>query len=135
MFENKLYLLPQEKHILVKVIGFSLSLLDGENFNINKLDAKKRINLSQIDKIFRQCKVVPLYGDMQIAPFNYVMKTKNYDASKWPACNSQSDGVQGKILEHVDRIRNEHNHYISELAKYSNEVTQLDIEESKDTFL
>jgi len=53
MFENKLYLLPQEKHILVKVIGFSLSLLDGETFNINKLDAKKRINLSQVDKIFK----------------------------------------------------------------------------------
>lgn len=53
MFENKLYLLPQEKHILVKVIGFSLSLLDGENFNINKLDGKKRLNLSQIDKIFK----------------------------------------------------------------------------------
>jgi acetylglutamate kinase len=36
-----------------KVIGFSLSLLDGETFNINKLDAKKRINLSQVDKIFK----------------------------------------------------------------------------------
>ncbi len=35
------------------MIGFSLSLLDGENFNINKLDSKKRINLAQIDKIFK----------------------------------------------------------------------------------
>ena len=34
-------------------MGFSLSLLDGENFNINKLDGKKRINLSQLDKIFK----------------------------------------------------------------------------------
>ena len=122
MFENKLYLLPQEKHILIKVIGFSLSLLDGETFNINKLDGKKRLNLSQIDKIFKQCKVVPLYGDMQIAPFNYVMRTKNYESSKWPACNSQSESIQGKILDQVDKIRNEHNSYISELAKYSNEV-------------
>lgn len=53
MFENKMFLLPQEKHILVKVIGFSLNLLDGDNFNINKLDSKKKINLSQIDKIFK----------------------------------------------------------------------------------
>jgi cytoplasmic FMR1 interacting protein len=67
--------------------------------------------------------VVPLYGDMQIAPFNYVMRTKNYDSSKWPTCNSQSESIQGKILEQVDKIRNEHNSYISELAKYSNEVT------------
>ena len=65
---------------------------------------------------------MPLYGDMQIAPFNYVMRTKNYEASKWPACNSQSESIQGKILEQVDRIRNEHTNYISELAKYSNEV-------------
>lgn len=122
MFENKLYLLPQEKHVLVKVIGFALSLLDGDSFNINKLDAKKRINLSQIDKIFKQCKVVPLYGDMQISPFNYVTRTKNYDPSKWPACNSQTESIQGKILDQVDRIRIEHNNYISELAKYSNEI-------------
>jgi len=59
---------------------------------------------------------------MQIAPFNYVMRTKNYEASKWPACNSHSESIQGKILEQVDRIRNEHTNYISELAKYSNEV-------------
>jgi cytoplasmic FMR1 interacting protein len=50
------------------------------------------------------------------------MRTKNYDSSKWPACNSQSESIQGKILDQVDRIRNEHNCYISELAKYSNEV-------------
>lgn len=70
----------------------------------------------------QQCKVVPLYGDMQIAPFNYVMRTKNYESSKWPACNSQSESIQGKILEQVDRIRHEHTNYISELAKYSNEI-------------
>lgn len=59
---------------------------------------------------------------MQISPFNYVMRSKNYDASKWPSCNSSSESIQGKILEQVDRIRNEHNCYISELAKYSNEI-------------
>jgi cytoplasmic FMR1 interacting protein len=122
MFDNKLYLLPQEKHILVKVIGFSLSLLDGDVFNIYKLDSKKKINMSQIDKIFKQCKVVPLYGDMQIAPFNYVKRTKNYDPSKWPACNSSNESNQGRILEQVDRIRMEHTNFISELSKYSNEV-------------
>ena len=67
--------------------------------------------------------MVPLYGDMQIAPFNYVMRTKNYDASKWPACNSHSESIQGKILEQVDRIRQEHTNFISELAKYSNQVS------------
>ncbi len=65
---------------------------------------------------------MPLYGDMQITPFNYVMKTRNYDDSRWPQCNATSECLQGKILEQIDRIRIEHTQYISELAKYSNEV-------------
>ncbi len=52
------------------------------------------------------------------------MRTKNYDSSKWSACNSQSESIQGKILDQVDKIRNEHTNYISELAKYSNEVNK-----------
>lgn len=71
MFENKLFLLPNEKHMLVKVslrivstsvhidrrslqvIGFSLFLIDSTACNINKLDGKKKINVSRIDKIFK----------------------------------------------------------------------------------
>ena len=49
---------------------------------------------------------------MQITPFSYVERTKNYDSSKWPTCNSNSESIQGKILEQVDKIRNEHNSYI-----------------------
>ena len=37
-----------------------------------------------MDKIFHDLEYVPLFGDMQISPFNYVKKTKNFDASKWP---------------------------------------------------
>ena len=33
---------------------------------------------------FHDLEVVPLFGDMQIAPFNYVKRMKHYDASKWP---------------------------------------------------
>jgi cytoplasmic FMR1 interacting protein len=126
MFENRMYLLPQEKHVLIKVIGFSLNLLDSDTTNINKLDSKKRISLNKIDKIFKQYKVVPLYGDMQITPFSYIMKTRNYDESKWPACTAKdSESTQGKILEQIDRIRSEHSLFMIEIAKYSNEVSPI----------
>ena len=36
--------------------------------------------------------------------------------------NATSECLQGKILEQIDRIRIEHTQYISELAKYSNDV-------------
>lgn len=34
-------------------MGFGLYLMDGTNSNIYKLDAKKRINLTKIDKFFK----------------------------------------------------------------------------------
>lgn len=34
-------------------MGFGLFLLDGKEININRLDGKRKINLSKIDKIFK----------------------------------------------------------------------------------
>jgi len=53
MFETKMYLTPSEKHMLVKVIGFALYLIDTQNCNIYKLDQKKKIKLDKIDRIFK----------------------------------------------------------------------------------
>lgn len=39
--------------VLPQVMGFGLYLMDGSVSNIYKLDAKKRINLSKIDKFFK----------------------------------------------------------------------------------
>lgn len=53
MFENHMYLTPKEKHMLVKVMGFGLFLIDSDICNINKLDQKKKIKIDKIDKIFK----------------------------------------------------------------------------------
>lgn len=64
--------------------------------NINKLDQKRRLRLEKMDKIFHDLEVVPLFGDMQIAPFNYVKRMKHYDASKWPL-SSQANLVSPQV--------------------------------------
>lgn len=38
---------------ILQVMGFGLYLMDGNSSNIYKLDAKKRINLTKIDKFFK----------------------------------------------------------------------------------
>lgn len=53
MFESRMFLTPSEKHMLVKVIGFALYLIDTQNCNIYKLDQKKKIRLDKIDRIFK----------------------------------------------------------------------------------
>ncbi|XP_059481300.1 cytoplasmic FMR1-interacting protein isoform X1 [Neocloeon triangulifer] len=123
MFETRMYLTPSEKHMLVKVMGFGLFLVDSELCNINKLDQKKKIKLEKIDRIFKNLEVVPLFGDMQIAPFNYIKRSKHYDASKWPLSSSTLISPQADLMQHLPQIREDHVKYISELARYSNEVT------------
>ena len=128
MFENKTYLTPAEKHVLVKVMGFSLFLIDSEQTNINVLDKKRRLRFEKMDKIFHDLEIVPLFGDMQIAPFNYVKKTKNFDPSKWPlavaASNSYTNqSPQANLQIHLLKMRDDHLKFSSELARYSNEVT------------
>ncbi|XP_071452530.1 cytoplasmic FMR1-interacting protein isoform X2 [Hetaerina americana] len=123
MFENKMYLTPNDKHMLVKVMGFSLFLMDSEVCNINKLDQKKKLKLEKIDRIFKNLEVVPLFGDMQIAPFNYIKRSKHFDPSKWPLSNSTSISPQADLMVHLPQVREDHVKYISELARYSNEVT------------
>ena len=63
MLETRMYLLPEEKHMLVKVLGFGLFLMDSEicQINISKLDHKKRIRLDKIDKIFKVCLCIFIY--------------------------------------------------------------------------
>lgn len=124
MYDCNQYVLPYEKHMLVKVIGFALYLMDGNNCNITKLDAKRRISLTRIDKIFKQLEMVPLYGDMQIAPFQtYIKRCPHFDATKWTLCSNQTTcSYQSDILQYLPTIREDYVMFISELSRHFNEV-------------
>ncbi|KAF2986433.1 hypothetical protein EK904_003697 [Melospiza melodia maxima] len=133
-YENKMYLTPSEKHMLLKVMGFGLYLMDGSVSNIYKLDAKKRINLAKIDKYFKQLQVVPLFGDMQIELARYIKTSAHYEENKsrW-TCTSSSSSPQYNICEQMIQIREDHMRFISELARYSNseEAQKTDAEYRK----
>jgi len=73
----------------------------------------------------QQLEVVPLFGDMQIAPFNYIRSSASFDASRWPMCTSSATSSQSNLLASLDNMRCEHDRYISELARHSNEVRLL----------
>lgn len=54
-------------------MGFGLYLMDGNSSNIYKLDAKKRINLTKIDKFFKvgelqHCVVFKLVAELSLMP-------------------------------------------------------------------
>lgn len=72
MFESRMYLTPSEKHMLVKVIGFALYLIDTQQCNIYKLDQKKKIRLDKIDRIFKVSKVLFKFLAAVINSYNYM---------------------------------------------------------------
>ncbi|VEL19052.1 unnamed protein product [Protopolystoma xenopodis] len=112
MYENKIYVLPEEKHTLVMVIAFSLYLadssriIDGKQVVVSLSKMAKKISISKIDRIFKECEVVNLFGDMSVEPFHYVKQNSSYDSSKWSECTNHSKtSSQGAILIHVQRFR------------------------------
>ncbi|EYC24494.1 hypothetical protein Y032_0013g1932 [Ancylostoma ceylanicum] len=126
MFENHLYLTPSERHMFVKVIAFSLFLMDGDAANVAKMDQKKRLSINRLDKIFKSLEVVPLYGDMQIQPFSFVRRSQYYEASKWPLSDKEGDKCHVNIVEKMKITRSDHESYVTQLAKLNNNVAISD---------
>jgi cytoplasmic FMR1 interacting protein len=120
-FEQRFYVTPEEKHLYVKVIAFSLFLIDGAPMNVVKLDQKKRLNIQRFDKIFKAMPVLPLFGDMPTYPFDFIKKSPNYEASKWPLSN-QTSVCSINIVEQLKQIRLEHTILCKNLARIKNEV-------------
>ncbi|GMT25093.1 hypothetical protein PFISCL1PPCAC_16390 [Pristionchus fissidentatus] len=126
MYENRLYLSPSEKHLFVKVMAFCVSIIDSSGPFLVKLDQKKRVSIARLDRIFKSLEIVPLYGDMQIRPFAFIQRSPHYEASKWQLCHHESDSCHVKIVDRLRSIRAEHESYVVQLAKVSNELNLTD---------
>ena len=68
--------------------------------------------------------VATLYGDVQIRFADWVRHLTHYDPSKW-TCTSESaeEKVTVSLQSRVETIRSEHVRFISDLARYNNEVS------------
>jgi hypothetical protein len=61
---------------------------------------------------------------MPTFPFNFITKSPNYDASKWPLANQKSD-CNVNIVEQLKQIRHEHTILCKRLARIKNEVSSI----------
>ncbi|KAJ8706438.1 hypothetical protein PYW07_012516 [Mythimna separata] len=83
MFETKMYLTPSEKHMLVKVMGFGLFLMDSEVCNIKPPRSEEKDPPGQNRQDFQELWRWSHYSETcKIAPFNYIKRSKHYDTSK-----------------------------------------------------
>ena len=74
---------------------------------------------------FQEVEVVPLYGDMAIAPFRYIETTSNYDESRWSLCTDTARQTgQSDIISHVVTLRISHNRLLGDLALIQKDIAQ-----------
>ena len=142
-YENRRFLVPDDKHMYLKVIGFGLSMLDNPRKtdapNIYKLEKSKKLNLGKIDKMFKELQVVTLYGDMQITLSTYITKMSDFKShqDRWTCTQNLDQQInempQYDLLHQLKRIKEEHVKYISKLALCSNSsvVTSQEPKNSK----
>ncbi|VDN03135.1 unnamed protein product [Thelazia callipaeda] len=126
LFENHMYITPAERHMFVKVIAFALFLMDGDSANVSKLDQRKRISISKLDKIFQSLEIVPLFGDMQIQPFSFVKRSPYFEVSKWPNASNEGEKCHVNIAEKLKVIREQHLEYVTNLSRLNNEIAVYD---------
>ena len=71
----------------------------------------------------QQLPVAPLYGDVQIRFADWVRQLVHYDPSKW-TCTTEhmEERATVAIQSRVETIRSDHVRFISDLARYNNEV-------------
>ncbi|CAD5111304.1 DgyrCDS622 [Dimorphilus gyrociliatus] len=118
LYFNKQYFSPSDKHVLIKFVAFGLFLIDSQFVDATKLDKLKKLNISKIDKAFKNVETLPLYGDMVISPFQYVSMTKHFDPSKWTLCMSEERNLQGNISKRSANVQSEMNNFITKLRYF-----------------
>ena len=70
---------------------------------------------------------MPLFGDMQISLVNYVKQCPHFEGSKWTCAAENAEAKAGvnqyNLVNRMSQIHEEHLKIISELARYSNDVS------------
>ena len=74
---------------------------------------------------------MPLFGDMQISLVNYVKQCPHFESSKWTCAAENAEAKAGvnqyNLVNRMSQIHEEHLKIISELARYSNDVSLLPV--------
>eukprot|EP01111_Echinosteliopsis_oligospora_P015952 TRINITY_DN6483_c0_g1_i1.p1 TRINITY_DN6483_c0_g1~~TRINITY_DN6483_c0_g1_i1.p1 ORF type:complete len:1368 (+),score=367.50 TRINITY_DN6483_c0_g1_i1:181-4284(+) len=119
--EAERYLLPVEKHCLLRVMPYALFLMDVDTKrNIFK---KKDLNLAKTQRIFKRNPVVPLYGDMQTTLESLIKKSPHFDEKVWSqTADDEKMAQEYEILRLIGPTRNAHNDYTAKFANMINEI-------------
>lgn len=109
LFDRKFYVLPNEKHQLLKVMAYGLYLIDGGRGDpktkkaVPPLNKSKYVDVKRFEAIFRQLPVVPLFGDMHVTLVDYLKKCPAFDEKTWFSSSALDDAKVDKDQYNIEK--------------------------------
>eukprot|EP00911_Craspedida_sp_UC1_P002217 UC1_evm1s1691 len=117
LYDAGMHVLPSEKHMLLKVISFSLYLIDicdpSGKINIYK---HKRLQISKVAELFRALPIVPLFGDMHLALMGNLRMSPHYDEKKWSIPETESGDRTTFLTQVTARFDAEQTRFAAQLG-------------------
>eukprot|EP01113_Clastostelium_recurvatum_P001498 TRINITY_DN1060_c0_g1_i3.p1 TRINITY_DN1060_c0_g1~~TRINITY_DN1060_c0_g1_i3.p1 ORF type:complete len:1328 (-),score=521.15 TRINITY_DN1060_c0_g1_i3:101-4084(-) len=123
--EAERYMLPIEKHCLLRVMPYCLFLMDNEKDEKKNIFKRKDLALNRVAKLFKRNPVVPLYGDMQITLEALIKRSPHFDEKVWGTSSVSEDAkvaFEYEIVNILDQTRAAHNDFIARFANTINEI-------------
>eukprot|EP01114_Cavostelium_apophysatum_P018213 TRINITY_DN5592_c0_g1_i1.p1 TRINITY_DN5592_c0_g1~~TRINITY_DN5592_c0_g1_i1.p1 ORF type:complete len:1338 (-),score=458.14 TRINITY_DN5592_c0_g1_i1:118-4131(-) len=119
------YLLPNEKHCLLRVMPYVLFLMDGEQNSQYNIFKSKKLKLNRFSSIFKKYPVVPLYGDMQITLDSTIKRSPHFDEKAWGGGADVKSSVEYEVIAHLENVQNLHNEFLAKFGNMINEIKAI----------
>eukprot|EP00040_Diaphanoeca_grandis_P031270 m.186745 g.186745 ORF g.186745 m.186745 type:complete len:1253 (-) comp32277_c0_seq1:190-3948(-) len=82
LIENKMYILPDEKHQLLRSMTTGLYLIDCTPNPKQNIYKNKNIEIKRFDSIIKRLPVVPLFGDMHVTLMTIIQQSPLFEANQ-----------------------------------------------------
>ncbi|KCV67791.1 hypothetical protein H696_05733 [Fonticula alba] len=123
IIERRTYITADNKHTLLKAMGFSLYLLDSDQSD-KAITKNKKVKLDRLMRLFKATPYMPLTGDMTLSMQTLLLKTSLREVS-WvtesPGNEDNSLRRAYSLLHTLPEARAEFREYLAELGTLRSE--------------
>ncbi|KAI3646786.1 hypothetical protein MP228_009714 [Amoeboaphelidium protococcarum] len=121
-FENKQWVKPSDKWMLLKCIVYGLWLIDfgGDEGDVTK---RKRLRIDRMQKIIKANPVVPFFGDLSMVLASFFVKTPRLASLKFEHDPNDAILVSSySLLNQIDSIRSTYFDFVIQLKATQSQV-------------
>eukprot|EP01028_Stygiella_incarcerata_P001157 TRINITY_DN1183_c1_g1_i1.p1 TRINITY_DN1183_c1_g1~~TRINITY_DN1183_c1_g1_i1.p1 ORF type:complete len:1309 (+),score=317.31 TRINITY_DN1183_c1_g1_i1:160-4086(+) len=119
------HILPEEKHALLRVCVYGVTLLDRKDTKEQKFILKKNLKLYRFTNYFKMYPVIPVFGDITLN-VSVVLKTNcSHFSENWVNLDNVSMRKTYLIVNNIDVFRSLYTMYMSRFVQEANRLEKI----------